>query len=135
VGTVEKQVALRQQMMQQACDAVHHRPLKLVGLMAGQSWMNSRANCYWNTLHEAVEAQRRYALLLAQSSLCMRTHLHNQMELSWTPDAVIGAFYVFPEDAPFARRLVEALVQRRHRDGQSPREHQLCGLPLPAVVR
>jgi len=31
VGTIEKQVALRQQVMQQACDLVHHRPHSLFG--------------------------------------------------------------------------------------------------------
>ena len=76
---------------------------------------------------EAVAAQRQYALL-RHPSPCMGTHLHNQMQLSWNLEDIVGVYFVSPTDERFARRLLGALVQRRSSDGRRARKYQLCEL-------
>jgi len=59
VGTIEKQVVLRQQVMQQACDLVHHRPDSRLGPVLNHStWSKNIANCYWDTVSDPTRPIR-----------------------------------------------------------------------------
>jgi len=110
VGTVEQHVVLRQRLARKACK---HSPYVGVAVVHAA---NHTVNCCWDSVGDAVESQRRYALWRHNQSKCIKTDsVHNQMQLWWREEDIVGAFYVQSRDKRWARRLLEALAQERRR--------------------
>mmetsp|Transcript_20386 Transcript_20386/g.62104 ORF Transcript_20386/g.62104 Transcript_20386/m.62104 type:complete len:223 (+) Transcript_20386:550-1218(+) len=149
-GKVDRHVMLRRRVLQSHCQRRNN-------LMHGLSVqaMDTNINCCWLKMADALDAQRKYALL-PHASACERTNLLNQMMISWTPSEIIGVFYVKDEEKKFAHRMLriteaqrsnwverqaKALATRTLRSPVAapwtpslPRHPlQLCQLPTPAT--